>query len=76
MIIPLYLALIRSLLECCVQFWALLFRKGFEVLDCVQRREMELEKLEHKSFEEWLRELGSSLEKRRFGATFLLSTSA
>lgn len=66
-VLPLHLALLKPILECCVQFWIPQDKRGMDVLEQVQQKITKIiNVLEHLSCDERLRELGLfSTEKTR-----------
>jgi len=73
MILPLYSALVRPHLECCVLFCALQYKRDMELLGRFQQRANKMIKgLEHLSYEDMLGELGLfSLGKRSLRANLI-----
>ncbi|KAK4825547.1 hypothetical protein QYF61_000124 [Mycteria americana] len=58
-VLPLFSALARTHLECCIQLWGLQYKKDVDLLEQAQRRATKMIRdLEHLSYEERLRELG------------------
>ena len=66
-ILLLYSALVRPCLECCIQMWSPQYRIDVDLLEHIQRRATKMiQRMEHHSHEDRLRELGPfSLGKRK-----------
>ena len=74
---PVFSALVRPHLECCIQVWSTQHKKDVGLLEQVQRRATKMIKgLEYLRYEARLRELElSSLQKRRFQGDLIATFS-
>lgn len=75
MILPLYSALIRTTLECCIEFCAPQYNEDKEVPERIQQRATKISRgLEHLSHKEKLQELGLFSSKKRRQRRDLINT--
>ena len=67
MILPLCTVLVRPHQEYCDRMWSPQYRRGLDLLECIQRSATKIiQGMEHLSYKDGVRELGFfSLEKRR-----------
>jgi len=76
-ILPLCSALVRPHLECWAHFWAPQYRRDMGIPETVPQRAIQMiQRLEHLSYDQRLRQLGLvSLEKQNFTRNFFMRTN-